>query len=61
MSLDQTEVLSNLINQRQELESGITKLQGQLEQAKQQYLKLTGAIDVLQQLNAPEEESVKEE
>ena len=59
MSLDQTEVLSNLIKQRQELEGAITKLQGQLEQARQQYLKLTGAIDVLQQLT--EEESEKEE
>ena len=59
MSLDQTEVLSNLIKQRTEIESAITKLQGQLEQAKQQYLKLTGAIDVLQQLT--EEESEKEE
>ena len=59
MSLDQTEVLSNLIKQRTEIEGAITKLQGQLEQAKQQYLKLTGAIDVLQQLT--EEESEKEE
>ena len=70
MSLDQGEVLQNLIKQRKELEGAIGQLQGQLEGAKTQYLKLTGAIDVLTQLNppevpevpeVPEEESEKEE
>lgn len=61
MSLDQKQVLENLINQRKELEGAIGQLQGKLEQARTQYLKVSGAIDVLEQLNQPEKEVETEE
>ena len=56
MSLDQKEVLENLISQRKELEGSIGQLHGQLEQSRTQYLKVSGAIDVLSQLIGSEEE-----
>jgi hypothetical protein len=61
MSLDQKEVLENLISQRKELEGSIGQLQGQLEQSRTQYLKVSGAIDVLSQLIESEEEVSKTE
>lgn len=64
MSLDQKEVLQNLITQRNDVEDAINKLQGQLEQGRTQYLKLSGAIDVLSQLlkeEVPEEVDSEEE
>ena len=56
----QKEALENLISQRTEIEKKIVELQNTLEQGRSQYLKVTGAIDVLQQLLA-EEETTKEE
>ena len=50
--IDQREVLQNLISQRNDLQQKIADLQNNLEQGRSQYLKLTGAIDVLQQLLA---------
>ena len=59
----QKEALENLISQRTEIEKKIIELQNTLEQGKSQYLKVTGAIDVLEQLIAEETttEEVKEE
>ena len=59
----QKEALENLISQRTEIEKKIVELQNTLEQGKSQYLKVTGAIDVLEQLIAEETttEEVKEE
>lgn len=57
MSLDQGEVLQNLLSQRTELEKGMAQLQNQLEAARAQYLKVSGAIDVLEQLTASEEDA----
>ena len=59
----QKEALENLISQRTEIEKKIVELQNTLEQGRSQYLKVTGAIDVLEQLVAEETttEEVKEE
>lgn len=64
MNLDQKEVLTNLITQRNELEHTITRLQSELEQSKTQYLKISGAVDVLSQIeeaNNPPVETTEEE
>ena len=50
----QKEALENLISQRTEIEKKIVELQNTLEQGRSQYLKVTGAIDVLEQLVAEE-------
>ena len=50
----QKEALENLISQRTEIEKKIVELQNTLEQGRSQYLKVTGAIDVLEQLIAEE-------
>ena len=50
----QKEALENLISQRTEIEKKIVELQNTLEQGRAQYLKVTGAIDVLEQLVAEE-------
>ena len=50
MSLSNAEVLEGLTKQQQELESAINQLSSQLENAKTQYLKVSGAIDVLSQI-----------
>ena len=59
----QKEALENLISQRTEIEKKIVELQNTLEQGRSQYLKVTGAIDVLEQLISEETttEEVKEE
>ena len=49
MSLDQGEVLQNLLSQRTELEKGHGTTPRTTGTSETQYLKLTGAIDVLQQ------------
>ena len=58
--IDQKEVLENLISQRKEVEQKVNELQNTIEQGRSQYLKLTGAIDVLQQLLAEEEKPTEE-
>jgi len=50
MSLSNPEVLEGLKRQKVELESAINTLSGQLENARTQYLKVSGAIDVLSQI-----------
>ena len=57
MTVSNTEALEGLTKQQQELESAINKLSAQLESAKTQYLKVSGAVDVLTQI----EESAAEE
>lgn len=59
MSLNQNVVLENLISQRKEVNDAIGELQQRLESARTQFLKLSGAIEVLEELNK-EEESVEE-
>ncbi len=63
MSLSNAEVLEGLKTQQKELETAINTLSGQLETARTQYLKVSGAIDVLSQIeesNAPVETEVVE-
>ena len=58
MSLSNTEVLEGLKTQQRELETAINTLSGQLETARTQYLKVSGAVDVLSQIeesNSPVE------
>ena len=50
MSLSNAEVLEGLKTQQKELETAINTLSGQLETARTQYLKVSGAIDVLSQI-----------
>ena len=57
MSLSNDQALEGLTQQQQELETAINKLSAQLENAKTQYLKVSGAVDILRQI----EESVQEE
>jgi len=64
MSLSNTEVLEGLKKQKVELESAINTLSGQLENARTQFLKVSGAIDVLTQIeevNAPQVEEAPTE
>ena len=63
MSLSNAEVLEGLKTQQKELETAINTLSGQLETARTQYLKVSGAIDVLSQIeqsNTPVETEVVE-
>ena len=57
MSLSNDQALEGLTQQQQELETAINKLSAQLENAKTQYLKVSGAVDILRQI----EESAQEE
>ena len=50
MSLSNDQALEGLTQQQQELETAINKLSAQLENAKTQYLKVSGAVDVLRQI-----------
>ena len=64
MTVSNTEALEGLTKQQQELESAINKLSAQLESAKTQYLKVSGAVDVLTQIEesaAVAEEGTAEE
>ena len=47
MIQDQKQLLKNLQNEQRELENAVIKLQQDLESRKNQYLKITGAVDVL--------------
>lgn len=60
MSLSNPEVLEGLTKQKVELESAINTLSGQLESAKTQYLKVSGAIDVLTQIEASNNPQVQD-
>ena len=50
MALENAVVLKNLKEQRTTIETQITDGQGQLDQLRATYLKLSGAIDVLEQI-----------
>lgn len=56
MSLSNEEVLGNLTKQLTELETAISTLTQQLDSAKTQYLKVSGAVDVLKQIEESKEE-----
>ena len=60
MSLSNPEVLEGLTKQKVELESAINTLSGQLESAKTQYRKVSGAIDVLTQIEASNNPQVQD-
>ena len=50
MALENAEVLKNLTEQRETLEKQVSEGTAQIEQLKQTYLKVVGAIDVLEQI-----------
>ncbi len=50
MALQNAEVLTNLKEQRETLEKQLSEGNSQIEQLKQTYLKVVGAIDVLEQI-----------
>ena len=50
MALENAEVLANLKEQRETLEKQLSEGNAQIEQLKTTYLKVVGAIDVLQQI-----------
>ena len=50
MALENAEVLKNLTEQRETLEKQLSEGNAQIEQLKQTYLKVSGAIDVLTQI-----------
>ncbi len=50
MAQDQKEVLKNLKSQQAGLQNTLMKLQQDLETCRNQYLQVTGAVDVLSQL-----------
>jgi len=50
MALENAEVLKNLQEQRETLEKQLGEGNAQIEQLKQTYLKVSGAIDVLTQI-----------
>ena len=52
MALENAEVLKNLTEQRETLEKQLSEGNAQIEQLKQTYLKVVGAVDVLEQIEA---------
>ena len=50
MALENAEVLKNLTEQRETLEKQLSEGSAQIDQLKQTYLKVVGAIDVLTQI-----------
>jgi len=66
MALENAVVLKNLKEQRATIETQITDGQGQLEQLRATYLRLSGAIEILQQIEdtnnpPPQEDEVSPE
>ena len=66
MTLENAVVLKNLKEQRATIETQITDGQGQLDQLRATYLRLSGAIDVLEQIEGsndptPQEDEVSPE
>ena len=57
MALDQSVVLENLVSQQEELVKSINTLQAQIKTAETQYLKISGAVEVLTQLVEEEDEA----
>ena len=60
MSISNVEVLEGLKKQKVELDSAISTLSGQLENARTQFLKVSGAIDVLLQIEEVNNPPTKE-
>jgi uncharacterized protein YaaN involved in tellurite resistance len=50
MALENADVLKNLKEQREKLEKQLSESNSQIEQLRQTYLKIVGAIDVLGQI-----------
>ena len=50
MALENAEVLKNLTEQRETLEKQLSEGSAQIDQLRQTYLKIVGAIDVLSQI-----------
>ena len=66
MALENAVVLNNLKEQRATIETQITDGQGQLDQLRATYLRLSGAIEILQQIEdtnnpPPQEDEVSPE
>ena len=61
MSVDQKVVMESLISQRKEVNDAIIELQNRLESARAQFLKLTGAIEVLEEINKEESSDTPDE
>ena len=61
MSLSNEEVLKGLTEQLAQIEQFIAEEGQKLDSAKAQYLKVSGAIDVLKQIEESKEEKVEEE
>ena len=55
MALDNKEVLENLTKQQKDLYDAIQELSGRLENTRAQYLKVSGAVEVLQQIESESE------
>ena len=54
--ISQTEALQNLVSEREQVAAALKQLQAQLSQGQERYLKLQGAIEVLEQLEESKEE-----
>ena len=61
MALENAEVLKNLTEQRETLEKQLSEGNAQIEQLKQTYLKVSGAIDVLTQIEETNNPTVGED
>jgi len=61
MALENAVVLNNLKEQRATIETQITDGQGQLDQLRATYLRLSGAIDVLEQIEGSNDPTLEVE
>jgi len=61
MTLENAVVLKNLKEQRTTVETQITDGQGQLDQLRATYLRLSGAIDVLEQIEGSNDPTLEVE
>lgn len=52
--ISQTEALQNLVAEREQVANALKQLQTQISQGQERYLKLQGAIEVLEQLTGEE-------
>ena len=60
MALDNKEVLENLTTQQKDLYNAIQELSNRLETTRTQYLKVSGAVEVLQQIEGVTPEVTEE-
>ncbi len=61
MTLENAVVLKNLKEQRTTVETQITDGQGQLDQLRATYLRLSGAIDILEQIEGSNDPTPQED